>query len=109
MKLVEIKKTIATSKETVENCENFIKSLGKTSVITKDLAGSISNRLTTSFFLNAVRMLEANVATAEDIDTAIRLGNNHPMLGKIFIPTLSTPHLFNHGIDEVSAFMTLLR
>jgi 3-hydroxybutyryl-CoA dehydrogenase len=79
MELVEIKRTIATSDGTIEVGKKFVKSLGKTSVVTKDLAGSISNRLTTSFFLNAVRMLEANVATAEDIDTAIRLGNNHPM------------------------------
>ena len=79
MQLVEIKRTIATSDETTEIAKNFVKSLGKTGVITRDIAGSISNRLTTSFFLNAVRMLEANIATAEDIDTAIRLGNNHPM------------------------------
>ena len=79
MQLVEIKRTIATSDETTEIAKKFVQSLGKTGVITRDIAGSISNRLTTSFFLNAVRMLEANIATAEDIDTAIRLGNNHPM------------------------------
>lgn len=79
MALVEIKRTIATSDGTIELGKRFVKSLGKTGVVTKDLAGSIANRLTTSFYLNAVRMLEANVATAEDIDTAIRLGNNHPM------------------------------
>jgi 3-hydroxybutyryl-CoA dehydrogenase len=79
MQLVEIKRTIATNEETIKVAREFVKSLGKTSVLTRDLAGSISNRLTTSFYLNAVRMLEANVATAEDIDTAIRVGNNHPM------------------------------
>ena len=79
MRLVEIKKTIATSEKTVEVARSFVKSLDKTSVLTRDIAGSISNRLTTSFYLNAVRMLEANVASAGDIDTAIKLGNNHPM------------------------------
>jgi len=41
--------------------------------------GFIINGLLTPFLLNAVRMLENNVATKEDIDTAIHLGINHPM------------------------------
>ena len=79
MQLVEIVRTIATSDETVEVGKRFVKSLGKTGVIARDFPGFIANRLTLPFLLNAVRMVEANIATAEDIDTAMRYGNNHPM------------------------------
>jgi len=79
MKLLEIVRTIATSDEAVELCREFGKSLGKTVVIAKDMPGFIVNRLLTPFTLNAIRMLEAGIATRDDIDTAVRLGLNHPM------------------------------
>lgn len=79
LRLLEVVKTIATSAETIETCRDFGKSLGKTIVIAKDTPGFIVNRLLTPFLLNAVRMLEAGVATRDDIDTAIKLGLNHPM------------------------------
>jgi 3-hydroxybutyryl-CoA dehydrogenase len=79
MKLLEIVKTIATSEETLEISKVFGKSLGKTTVIAQDIPGFIVNRIVTPFLLNAIRMLEANVATREDIDNAINLGMNHPM------------------------------
>ena len=79
MKLLEIVKTIATSKEALEIGKAFGKSLGKTTVIAQDVPGFIVNRIVTPFLLNAIRMLEANIATREDIDDAINLGMNHPM------------------------------
>jgi len=79
MQLLEIVKTIATSDDTLETGKSFGKSLGKSIVIAKDTPGFIVNRLVTSFMLNAIRMLEAGVATREDIDTAVKLGLNHPM------------------------------
>jgi 3-hydroxybutyryl-CoA dehydrogenase len=79
MKLLEIVRTIATSDETINISREFAKSLGKTPVIAKDTPGFIVNRLLFAFQLNAVRMLEAGIATREDIDTAIKLGLNHPM------------------------------
>jgi len=79
MQLLEIVKTIATSDETLETAKGFGKSLGKTSVIAQDVPGFIVNRLMTPFLLDAIRMLEAGVASREDIDTAINLGLNHPM------------------------------
>jgi 3-hydroxybutyryl-CoA dehydrogenase len=79
MKLLEIVKTIATSDETLETGKNFGESLGKTIVIAQDAPGFIVNRLLMPFILNATRMLEAGIATREDIDTAITLGLNHPM------------------------------
>ncbi len=79
MKLLEIVKTIATSDETLEVGKGFGKSLGKTIVIARDTPGFIVNRLLLPFMLGAFRMLEAGLATKEDIDTAINLGLNHPM------------------------------
>ena len=79
MQLLEIVKTIATSDETLETAKGFGKSLGKTIVIAQDVPGFIVNRLMTPFLLDAIHMLEAGVASKEDIDTAINLGLNHPM------------------------------
>ena len=79
MKLVEIVRTIATSDETIEVGKKLCNSLGKSFVIAKDTPGFIVNGLFTPFLLNAIRMLENNVATKEDIDAAINLGLNHPM------------------------------
>ena len=79
MQLLEIVRTIATSDETVEVCESFGKSIGKTTVIAKDTPGFIVNRLFIAFALNAIRTLENGVATREDIDNALKLGLNHPM------------------------------
>ncbi len=79
MQLLEIVKTVATSDATLETTKGFGKSLGKTSVIAQDVPGFIANRLMTPFLLDAIRMLEAGVASREDIDTAINLGLNHPM------------------------------
>jgi len=79
MKLLEIVKTIATSGETLEAGQTFGKSLGKTIVIAQDTPGFIVNCLLIPYLLSAIRMLDAGVATKEDIDTGINLGLNHPM------------------------------
>ena len=79
MKLLEIVKTIETSEETLKAGMDFGKSLGKTIVIAKDTPGFITNYLLMPFLLNAMRMLDAGVATKEDIDASISLGLNHPM------------------------------
>ena len=79
MRLLEIVKTIITSDETLGIGKSFGNSLGKTIVVAKDTPGFIVNRLLISYLLNAIRMLEAGIATKEDIDTGINLGLNHPM------------------------------
>ena len=79
MRLLEIVKTIVTSDETLETSKTFSASLGKTIVLAQDTPGFIVNRLLMPYLLNAVRMLEAGIATKEDIDTAINLGLGHPM------------------------------
>jgi 3-hydroxybutyryl-CoA dehydrogenase len=79
MRLLEIIRTITTSDETIDLCKDFGESLGKTIVVAKDTPGFIVNRLGIAFTVNAIRMLEAGMATREDIDVASTLGLNHPM------------------------------
>jgi len=79
MPLLEMVRTILTSDETMETARKFGESLGKTIVVAKDAPGFIVNALLVPYLLDAVRMLETGYATKEDIDTAIKLGLNHPM------------------------------
>jgi 3-hydroxybutyryl-CoA dehydrogenase len=79
MKLVEIVKPITVSDETVETCRKFAESVGKTPVVIPDTPGFIVNRLAVPFMLNAMYLLESGVASKEDIDSAAKLGLNHPM------------------------------
>ena len=79
MKLLEVVRTIATSEETLKIARKFGESLDKTVVIAKDTPGFIVNRLLTPFTLNAIRLLEAEVASRDDIDNAVKLGLGHPM------------------------------
>ncbi|HDN80757.1 MAG TPA: 3-hydroxybutyryl-CoA dehydrogenase [Chloroflexi bacterium] len=79
MPLLEMVRTILTSDETMEIARKFGESLGKTIVVAKDAPGFIVNALLVPYLLDAVRMLETGYATKEDIDTAIKLGLNHPM------------------------------
>jgi len=53
--------------------------LGKTVVVAPDVGGFIVTRLLTPFLLGAVRMLEAGIATRDEIDTSMKLAANHPM------------------------------
>lgn len=79
MKLVEVIQSIRTSEETFRIVSDFAVSLGKEPVTAKDHCGFIVNRLLVPYLLDAIRALEAGVASAIDIDKAMRLGCNHPM------------------------------
>jgi len=79
MPLIEFVRTILTSDETMATAHQFGASLGKTMVTAKDAPGFIVNRLLIPYALDAVRVYENGLATKEDIDTAIKLGLNHPM------------------------------
>jgi len=79
MKLVEVVRTITTSDEAVETAFEFAKRLGKEPVRAKDNSGFIVNLLLIPYMLDAIRALENNVATVEDIDKAMQLGAGHPM------------------------------
>ena len=79
MALVEIVRAITTSDETIETLRSFVERLGKTGVVCKDTPGFIVNRLMVPYLLGAIRALEQGVATAEEIDAAVKLGLRHPM------------------------------
>jgi len=79
MKLVEIVRTERLAPEVLEKADEFAKSLGKTTIQAKDYPGFVVNYLQYPFRLNAMRMFEKGMATAEDIDTAAKLGLGHPM------------------------------
>jgi 3-hydroxybutyryl-CoA dehydrogenase len=79
MPLIEFVRTILTSDETMEIAAQFGASLGKTMVTAKDTPGFIVNRLLIPYILDAVRVYEDGLASRKDIDTAIKLGLNHPM------------------------------
>lgn len=80
MKLVEVVRGYKTSDETVEELKAFAKKLNKeTVVVNKDTPGFIVNRIMIPQFIEAIRLLEEGVASAEDIDKAVTLGLNYPM------------------------------
>lgn len=79
MALVEVVRTVTTSDETVTRTIAFARALGKEPIAAKDHSGFVVNLLLVPYMLDAIRALERGVATAEDIDTGMRLGCGHPM------------------------------
>jgi 3-hydroxybutyryl-CoA dehydrogenase len=79
MKLLEVVTTIVSSEETLKTVKAFGESLGKTVIVAKDTPAFIVNRVLTPMMLEAIRVLEAGLATREDIDNGMVLGCNHPM------------------------------
>jgi 3-hydroxybutyryl-CoA dehydrogenase len=79
MKLVEIVTTVRTEDEVVEQCRAFVDRIGKVGVLCGDRAGFIVNTLLFPYLNDAVKMLESHYATAEEIDTAMKLGAAYPM------------------------------
>lgn len=79
MKLVEIVRAQETSDETVRVINECSEALGKTPVETDDYPGFVSNRVLMPMINEAVYCLMEGVATAEGIDTVMKLGMNHPM------------------------------
>ncbi len=79
MKLVEIVQGITTSESTLNTTLELAKQLGKTTVVSKDSAGFIVNRILAPWINEAVYARMEGVATAQDIDTAMKLGTNVPM------------------------------
>ncbi len=79
MKLVEVVRTPSTSDQTYQAALDFVKSLDKTAVACKDTTGFVVNRLLIPYLLDAIRALEADIASREDIDNAMMLGCGYPM------------------------------
>jgi 3-hydroxybutyryl-CoA dehydrogenase len=79
MKLVEIIRGIATDAETYEVAVAFAKSLGKTTANAEDFPAFIVNRVLVPMINEAIYTLYEGVGTVDAIDTAMKLGANHPM------------------------------
>jgi 3-hydroxybutyryl-CoA dehydrogenase len=80
MGLCELVRGFKTSDETLAAAREFAEGVGKTCVVvTRDVAGFITTRLICALAMEAIRLVESGVATAEDVDTACRLGFGHAM------------------------------
>jgi len=100
MKLVEIIRGIATDVDTYETASQFAKSLGKTTANAEDFPAFIVNRVLVPMINEAIYTLYEGVGTVENIDTAMRLGANHPM-GPLELGDFI-------GLDTVLAIMNVL-
>ncbi len=100
MKLVEIIRGIATDPATYENAVGFAKSLGKTTANAEDFPAFIVNRVLVPMINEAIYTLYEGVGTVDAIDTALKLGANHPM-GPLELGDFI-------GLDTVLAIMNVL-
>ena len=101
MKLIEVIAGCNTPAETVEKIKEISVAIGKSPVQVNEAAGFVVNRILIPMINEAVFMLQEGVASAEDIDTAMKLGANHPM-GPLALADLI-------GLDVCLAIMELLR
>ena len=79
MKLIELVRAPLTSDDTVAACREVARRMGKEVVVVKESPGFITSRVNALIGNEAFAMLEAGIASAEDIDKALKLGLNHPM------------------------------
>jgi 3-hydroxybutyryl-CoA dehydrogenase len=79
MALMELVTTVMSDSGVEDRALAFAEQIGKTVIRAKDRAGFVVNMLLVPYWLGAIRMFEAGVASKEDIDTGMKLGANHPM------------------------------
>jgi 3-hydroxybutyryl-CoA dehydrogenase len=79
MRLIEIVRAPKTSEETIATCREVGRHMGKEVVVVKESPGFVTTRINALIGNEAFAMLEAEIASAEDIDKALKLGLNHPM------------------------------
>ena len=116
MKLVEVIVPIGASGSTVETVMAVMKKLGKVPVKVKDTPGFIVNAMLGSLYQIAAQLVMDGVATAEDIDTAMRLGANHPMgpceladFGGFDIIAAGSDEMFNYTSGKSGQLCLLYR
>ncbi|MBO4563174.1 MAG: 3-hydroxybutyryl-CoA dehydrogenase [Clostridia bacterium] len=100
MKLVEVIRGMATSDETFAAVYELAQNIGKTPVEVSEAPGFVVNRILIPMINEAIGLVAEGVASAEDIDTAMKLGANHPM-GPLALGDLI-------GLDVVLAIMDTL-
>jgi 3-hydroxybutyryl-CoA dehydrogenase len=79
MKLVEIIRGIATSDETVAVIKGLTEKFGKTGIEVKEAPGFVVNRILVPMIIEAIFVLQEELATPEEIDAGMKLGANHPI------------------------------
>ncbi|MDR3573859.1 MAG: 3-hydroxyacyl-CoA dehydrogenase NAD-binding domain-containing protein [Anaerolineaceae bacterium] len=79
MKLVEVIPGLLCEATAVAQAQEVVRAIQKTPIVVKDVAGFAVNRLFNIFNIEAMRLIEEGVASAQDIDTACKLGLGHPM------------------------------
>ena len=117
MKLCELVRGYKTSDETLRRAKDYAEGIGKTTVVVnRDVAGFVTTRLIAALAMEAVKLVESGVASAEDIDIACRLGFGHAMgplqtadLTGVDILTNASQNIYNDTQDEKFAPPELLR
>jgi 3-hydroxybutyryl-CoA dehydrogenase len=79
MKLLEIVRALETSEATIDACRTAGERMGKECVVVRESPGFVTSRINAMIGNEAFYMLQEGVASAEDIDKALKLGLNHPM------------------------------
>ncbi|MGW8379693.1 3-hydroxyacyl-CoA dehydrogenase family protein [Streptomyces sp. ODS28] len=117
MALCELVRGLKTSDETLATAREFAESAGKTCVVVeRDVAGFVTTRLISALVVEAAKLHESGVASAEDIDTACRLGFGHAMgplatadLTGVDILLHATENIYDESHDEKFAPPELMR
>ncbi|MFJ1744985.1 3-hydroxyacyl-CoA dehydrogenase family protein [Streptomyces sp. NPDC088116] len=103
MRLCELVRGYKTSDETLATAREFAESVGKTCiVVNRDVAGFVTTRLISALVVEAAKLYESGVASAEDIDTACKLGFGHAM-GPLATADLTGVDILLHATGNIYA------
>ncbi|WP_411145923.1 3-hydroxyacyl-CoA dehydrogenase family protein [Streptomyces sp. x-80] len=101
MQLCELVRGYKTSDETLATAREFAESVGKTCVVVnRDVAGFVTTRLISALVVEAAKLYESGVASAEDIDIACKLGFGHAM-GPLATADLTGVDILLHAADNI--------
>ncbi|WP_432145921.1 3-hydroxyacyl-CoA dehydrogenase family protein [Streptomyces sp. bgisy084] len=101
MQLCELVRGYKTSDEALATARQFAESVGKTCVVVnRDVAGFVTTRLISALVVEAAKLYESGVASAEDIDTACKLGFGHAM-GPLATADLTGIDILLHATDNI--------
>jgi 3-hydroxybutyryl-CoA dehydrogenase len=101
MRLVELVRGLKTSDDTLDAARDFAENVGKTCVtVNRDVAGFVTTRLLTALVVEAIELVESGVISADDLDTACRLGFGHTM-GPLATADLTGVDILLHAAQNI--------
>ncbi len=101
MKLCELVRGFKTSDATLATARDFAEEIGKTCiVVNRDIAGFVTTRLITALVVEAVKLVESGVVSAEDLDVACQLGFGHAM-GPLATTDLTGADVLTHAARNI--------